>query len=61
MDHLERAHHYRDEAIHLRQLAQTEENPKARESLLSSAASYDKLYSKYLDLADAEKQRSVKL
>ena len=61
MDYLERAHHYRDEATHLRQLAQTEDNPKARQELLASAAGYDKLYSKYLDLADAEKQRSVKL
>jgi hypothetical protein len=61
MDYLERAHHYRDEATHFRQLAQTEEDPKARERLLASAADYDKLYSKYLDLADAEKQRSGKL
>jgi len=41
-------------------LAETEENPKARENLIGAAASYDKLYSKYLDLADAEKQRTEK-
>jgi len=60
LDNLERAHHYRNEAIHLRQLAETEENPKARDNLIGAAASYDKLYSKYLDLADAEKQRTEK-
>ena len=51
MENLERAHRYRDEAIHLRQLAGREEDARRRESLLAAAGSYDRLYSKWLDLA----------
>lgn len=50
MDNLTRAHHYRDEAINLRALAEKDDNPETRESLLSVARSYDRLYSKYLAL-----------
>ena len=52
MDDLTRARHYRDEATNLRQLAQKDDNPETRESLLSVARSYDRLSRKYLALAD---------
>lgn len=60
MDHLTRAHHYRDEAENLRKLAQKDDHPDTRENLLSVTLKYDRLYSKYLDLADQEKQRTAK-
>ena len=50
-NNLDRAHHYRDETAHLRLLAGEEDDPQRRESLLSIATSYDKLYVKYLRLA----------
>ena len=51
MDHIARAHHYRDEAINLRKLAEKDDHPETRESLLSVALTYDRLYAKYLALA----------
>jgi hypothetical protein len=51
LDNLTRAHHYRGEAAHLRELAAKDEDPKRREMLLSVADSYDRLYSKWLELA----------
>jgi hypothetical protein len=60
LEYLERAHQYRDRAIHLRQLAEQTDDPKAREALIGAAATYDKLYSKYLGLADADRQRTEK-
>jgi len=61
MDHLSRAHHYRDEAENLRELPGKDDHPETRESLLSVALNYDRLYTKYLVLADAEKRQAVKL
>ena len=55
MDHLSRAHRYRDEAENLRKLAQKDEHFETRESLLSVALAYDRLCAKYLRLADAKK------
>jgi hypothetical protein len=46
-----RAHHYRDEAINLRKLAEKDDHAETRESLLSVARTYDRLYAKYLALA----------
>lgn len=51
MDNLTRAHHYRDEAENLRKLAEKDDHPETRESLLSVARTYDRLYTKYLALA----------
>ena len=51
LDNLERAHHYRDEAAHLRQMAASEGDREARECILAVAAKYDGLYDKYLALA----------
>ena len=53
MDNLTRAHHYRDEAENLRKLAEKDDHPETRESLLSVALTYDRLYAKYLALAYA--------
>ena len=61
MNHLDRAHHYRDEAENLRKLAAKDDDPETRESLLSVALTYDRLYSKYLALVDAEKRQAAKL
>ena len=51
MNHLDRAHHYRDEAENLRKLAAKDDHPETRESLQSIALTYDRLYEKYLALA----------
>ena len=51
LDHLTRAHHYRDEAMNLRKLAEKDDHAETRESLLSVALTYDRLYAKYLALA----------
>jgi len=51
LDNLARAHHYRDEAINLRKLAEKDDNAETRESLLAVARTYDRLYGKYLALA----------
>lgn len=48
MDNLARAHHYRDEAANLRKLAEMDDHPETRESLLTVALTYDRLYAKYL-------------
>jgi hypothetical protein len=51
LDNLTRAHHYRDEAENLRKLAERDDHQETRESLLSVARTYDRLYAKYLALA----------
>ena len=52
MDYLTRAHHYRAEAENLRKLAEKDDNAETREGLLSIARTYDRLYTKYLALAE---------
>ena len=52
LDNLTRAHHYRDEAANLRKLAEKDDHPETRESLLAVALTYDRLYAKYLALAN---------
>ena len=52
VDHLKKAMHYRDQAIHLRLLAGQDENVETREALLQVARTYDRLHIKHLALAD---------
>jgi hypothetical protein len=48
VDHLRKAAHYRDQAAHLRTLAEQDENVETREALLQVARTYDRLHIKHL-------------
>ena len=51
MDYLKKANHYRREADNLRTMAGLDDNIETRETLLSVARIYDRLYLRYLALA----------
>jgi hypothetical protein len=55
-DNLTKAAHYRVQAENLRSLATQDENTPTREALLSVARTYDRLYTKYLGLAELKKE-----
>ena len=56
-ENLTRAQYYQEQAEHLRELAAKDDNVKTREALLVVARDYDRLSSKYMNLArrDASK------
>ena len=55
MDNLKKANHYRDQAANLRQLAELDDHAETREGLLAIARTYDRLYVKYLALAETRR------
>ncbi len=56
---LERAKHYRDQADHLRKLAEEVEHEDARKALFGLAKSYERLFIRFMDMAaDKDKARS---
>ena len=48
---LEKAQHCRDQAAHMRALADKEDNPQNRKTLIEVAETYDMLWQKFMDLA----------
>ena len=48
---LSKAQHYRDQAEQFRKLASQEDNLEARQALLVTATTYDRLHRKFLSLA----------
>ena len=47
-DDLSKAQHYRDQAVHMRELAVTDTNEETRAALLSLAENYERLCFKFL-------------
>lgn len=50
-DPLTKAQHYRHQALHMRELAEKDDNPQTREALIQLAENYERLYRKFVDIA----------
>jgi hypothetical protein len=55
-DNFTEAQHYKERAEHLRALAAQDENLQTRESLLAVARDYDRLVSKFMNLAQQKRE-----
>jgi hypothetical protein len=57
--HRQKAIHYREQAVHLRTLAEQDDNVETREGLLEIARTYDRLHIKHLSLAQPTSNSSA--